>query len=116
MLDAPLREGSTDSIENWALGGKCLSLCSRIGSSKQGSKAGLFLTISTLCIGKERGEVKATFRQDGGEKDLAYLTEVVDWRRAPHHTIDRSEANISGTLFIMSAYLNLLTLHSLGHR
>jgi len=32
-------------------------------------------------------EVKATWRQDGGEKDFAYLTEVLDWRRAPHHTI-----------------------------
>ena len=64
----------------------------------------------------ERREVKTTFRQDGGEKDLAYLTEVLDWRRAPHHTIDRSESNISGTLFIMSAYPNLFTLNSLGHR
>lgn len=24
MLDAPLREGSTDSIDNWALGGSFL--------------------------------------------------------------------------------------------
>jgi hypothetical protein len=27
---------------------------------------------------------KGYFRQDDGEKDLAYLTEVVDWRRAPN--------------------------------
>jgi len=86
-----------------------LSLCSRIGSSKQGSKApNRFYTVYRE-------------RKRGGKGDktvgkLLNLTELVDWRRAPHHTIDRSEANISGTLFIMSAYPNLLTLHSLGHR
>lgn len=79
---------------------------------REGTRLHRWLGLFHLC--EERREVKTTFRQDGGEKDLAYLTEVLDWRRAPHHTGQIRIEHIWYSIYY--AYPNLLTPHSLGHR